>query len=578
MLLHQTANSLSKYTTSGENKLNILKDEDIIKRLLAANDSQVTKLLSTVKDERPAFGRRIGFDFAQLSASYCSPDSVFFHSNEVVSALEKLAQLLTSMQSEDGTLNFGNLESPPDTAFLLEPLSAGAFLLLKDNNSSLSNVNSVIKKFIMKSGDALSVGGVHTPNHRFVISAALARLNALYPSRKYVDRIEDWLGEGIYNDSDGHFPERSMNYANVENTSLITIGRLLNKTALFEPVRRNLQMTYYYMDPDGVLVTVDSRRQDQYTSKSIISFYLHYRYLAIRDKNSQFAAIALLIEKMKGFEEEIINNSLFHFLENVLLQEKLPVSTTLPVNYEKLFTTSHVLRIRRGDTTSTLFGGIDWPLIIASGRSNSPNFFAYRKGKAILKYMRLSTNFFSMGYFYSDGLKKEANKYVLHKKLEVPYYQPLPKNLRNAKGDYKLSPSIDDRFWNKMDFQHRPVSNLKTMETTITLLESNGKNEVSFRVNGPSGVLITIELCFKEGGKLTGVSPSANGNNFLESGNGQYEFEDDRIQFGPGGVTHKMINNLEGERYSTHFGSLRTEGMHVFITGATPFEHTVTFQ
>lgn len=557
---------------------NFSKDDDLLKRLLSANDVQVAKLLSSISDEKPSFGRKIGYDFAQLSASYCSPDSRYFHSEEIITALEKLTQLLVSIQSEDGTLNFGNLESPPDTAFLLEPLSAGAFLLVKDNAAALNKVNNNIKSFIIKSGDALAIGGVHTPNHRFVISAALARLNALYPNQKYVNRIEDWLGEGIFNDSDGHFPERSMNYGNVENNSLITIGRLLNKPSLFDPVRRNLQMTYYYMDPNGDLVTTDSRRQDQYTSKSIISFYLHYRYMALKDKNSQFAAIAALIENRNGFEEEIVNNSLFHFLEDTLLQEKLPVSTTLPVNYEKLFTNSHLLRIRRRDTTSTLFGGVDWPLIIASGRSNSPNFFAYRKGKAILKYMRLSTNFFSMGYFYSEGLKKEANKYILHKRLTVPYYQPLPQKLRNAKGDYKLSPSVDDRFWNKMDFQHRPVSNVKTMETTITLIESNGKNDVNVLVSGPAGIAVTIELCFKEGGKLSGVDSPGNGNYFLGNGDGQYEFEGDNIQFGPGAITHKMINNLEGERYSTHFGTLKTEGLHVYITGVTPFNHTITFR
>ncbi|MEO6001258.1 MAG: hypothetical protein ABIN89_30685 [Chitinophagaceae bacterium] len=561
-----------------ENQTNFLKDEDILKQLMTANDNQVDRLLTMLNSGESGLSRRIGYYFAQLSASYCSPDSKHFYRPEIVWALEKLAQVLISFQAEDGTLNFGNLESPPDTAFLLEPLLAGAFLLKKEHSPALVNVNNEIRKFSIKCGNALVVGGIHTPNHRWVVSAALARLNTLYPNQKYVNRIEDWLGEGIYNDSDGHFPERSMNYSNVEDNSLITLGRLLNKPALLIPVRRNLEMTYYYMDPNGDLVITDSRRQDQYTSKSIVSFYLHYRYMAVKDKNSHFAAIASFIEHMKEFEEEIISNSLFHFLENELLQEKLPVSTTLPVNYEKLFTSSKLLRIRRGNITSTLFGGVDWPLIIASGRSNSANFFSYCNGKAILKYMRLSTNFFNTGYFYSDGLKKEENKYILYKKLEVPYYQPLPKNLRIASGDYKLSPSVDERFWNKMDFQHRPLSNVKTMETTITLLETNGRNDVSFLVNGPSGIAVTIELCFNEGGKLSGVTTPGNGNSFLENGDGKYEFDGDAIQFGPGAVTHKMINNLEGERYSTHFGTLRTEGMHVYLTGVTPFNHTLTFQ
>jgi hypothetical protein len=268
---------------------------------------------------------------------------------------------------------------------------------------------------------------------------------------------------------------------------------------------------------------------------------------------------------------------LFHFLENSLLQQSLPQPMAPSDSYEKLLTTSKLLRIRRGNTTATLFGGVDWPLTIASGRSCSPNFFSYRKGNAILKYMRLSTSFFGLGYFYSDGLKKEGNKYVLHKKQSAPYYQPLPKKLRNSKGDYKLVPSTDDRFWNKMDFENRPLSNVKTQDTRISLTETNGAIELSIEVKGLKGVPVTIELCFAEGGKLNGVTPAANDNNFLETGEGAYEFGGDSITFGPGAVTHKTITSLEGEKYSTHFGSLRTDGMHVYITGVTPFTHTLNF-
>ncbi|HZG26088.1 MAG TPA: hypothetical protein VEZ17_15985 [Chitinophagaceae bacterium] len=270
-------------------------------------------------------------------------------------------------------------------------------------------------------------------------------------------------------------------------------------------------------------------------------------------------------------------DSLIKFLENPLLQNELPAGVSLPDNYEKLFTTSSLLRIRRGKATTTFFGGVDWPLIIASGRSDSPNFFSCRKGNAVLKYMRLSTNFFSMGYFYSEGLKKAGDRYVLYKKLEVPYYQPLPKKHRKASGDYKLSPSIDGRFWNKMDFANRPVSNVKTLETTVSLTERDGRNEVTFNIGGQPGVQVTIELCFNEGGKFLGLTPGDNGNSFLETGVGKYEFEGDVIEFGPGTTAHKVITALEGERYSTHFGSLRTEGMVVYLTGITPFKHTMVF-
>lgn len=562
--------------TAGPEKKRFEVKTGLLQRMLKANDAQVEKLLNADMATYN-FSRKAGHDFAAACAAYSSSESRYYHSADVVASLEKLVEFLARFQAADGTVNIANLESPPDTAFLMESLTAGAFLLKKDGSAALVNVNESIKKFLLKAGEALVTGGVHTPNHRWVICAALARLNKLYPNPKYLARIEDWLGEGIFNDADGHYPERSMNYGYVEDNSLITMARLLNKPALLEPVRKNLQLTWYCTETNGDLVSNDSRRQDKYLQLNIVIFYLHYRYMAIRDNSAMFVGIAQFIETLGGFEERVVNTALYLFLENDLLQKELPQTTPPAVNFEKLFTTSDLLRIRRNDTTITLFGGIDQPLIIASGRSESPNFFAYRKGKAILNYMRLSTRFFSTGYFYSDGLKKVGSSYVLSKKLDVPYYQPLPKNLRNAKGDYKLSPSIDDRFWNKMEFKNRPVSNVKTLQTKVALTETNGTAALQFDITGQPGVEVTIELNFRIGGKLSGAAKGENDKYFLEDGTGKYEMDGDTISFGPGIAKHRNVTGLEGERYTTHFGSLRTEGTHVYLTGITPFTHTLQF-
>ncbi len=564
---------------AGTNKVpqSHLFDEEILKRIAAANDKQVALLLTTVKEGNLSFGRKTAYDIAALTASFAYPGSAYYHTPELISKIDLLVHFLAAAQTADGTVNIGNLESPPDTAFLMEILCPANVILLKEKNKELDSIITSLKKIITKAGDALSKGGVHTPNHRWVISAALSQVNALYPDKKYTDRIDNWLDEGIYIDKDGHFPERSGTYAMVETNAFISMARFLNKPALLEPVRKNLGMMYYYIEENGELVSNDSRRQDQYAARSAAIFYLQYRYMAIHDNNPHFAAIAQKTESAILFKKEVLDRSLFYFLENETLQKALPVPAKLDDNYEKLFTTSHLLRIKRNDTTISLFGGVDWPLIIASGRSCSPDFFSYRKGKAILKYMRLSSGFFSMGYFYSEGLKKEGNKYILHKKIEIPYYQPLPKNKRNAKGDYLLSPSIDDRFWNKMDFKNRPVSNIKTMDTTITFTETNGTVELEFDIKGLKDVPVTIELCFNQGGTLSGVAAAEKGESFLEKDFGSYQFENDRISFGPGITTHKNTAGLEGERYSTHFGSLKTEGMHVYLTGTTPFRHKLIF-
>ncbi|GAB4025892.1 hypothetical protein GCM10028809_08320 [Spirosoma gilvum] len=553
-------------------------DDDFFKRIVAANEQEVSKLLTSLTVEITEVRRRAGYDLANLAAAYCESTSSFYQNEELVAAMSKIIRFLLKAQHADGTLDFGNLASPPDTAFILEPLTAAATILKQNNQASLNDVKQQLKAFIVKAGEALRTGGVHTPNHRWVVSAALAKINALYPDPGYVKRIHEWLAEGVYIDDEGNYLERSMNYSVVIDRALITMARLLPMPSLLGPVRKNLDLVYVHCEPDGELVTVDSRRQDQFAPIGILNFYHEYRFMAIHDKKPEWAAITRYIETLPGFTDRVLNDLLFYYLEEPIYKKPLPTPKAPSVNFEVVYKHTNLVRIRRADITTTLFGGTDFPIIIASGRSNSPNFFSFRKGAAILKYMRLSTDFFSTGYFHSQGIRHEAGKYILHQKIEAPYYQPLPAQHRKANGDYAHTPSTDGRFWNKMDFGHRPQSNVKTLETTITVHETNGRNELTFRVTSEAGVHVTLELCFKEEGTLTGVSPQngSTDNFFLKSGMGQYSVGTDTIQFGPGVYQHTKITGLEGELYSSHFGSLRTSGVHVYLTGLTPFEQTIT--
>lgn len=554
--------------------------DELLKRLVQGNDDHVRDLLARGDAANRHGSRSLGYNFAKFAAAYSQPLSEFYQQDRLITKLQETVDRLFAVLRPDGTINAGNLESPPDTAFIMEPLCSGVFILLQNQQPALEPIKASIKNFVEKVGQALTTGGVHTPNHRWEICSALAWVNALYPHPKYVARIDEWLSEGIFIDEDGHYPERSMNYSDVENRAFITVGRLVNKPAVFKPVIKSLEMTYYYMEPNGDLVTFDSRRQDQYSFKTIMGQYLHYRYMAISQSHGMFSAITTMIESQADFDSQIIRESLFHFMANPTLLRALPAPVSPPTTFEKLFKTSSLARIRREEKTVTLFGGNDWPLIIASGRSVSPNFFAFRKGEAALKYMRMSSRFFSMGYFRSEGLTLDkAGVYTLYKKLEAPYYQPLPVKLRKASGDYALTPSTDDRFWSKMAFDKRPQSNVKTLESRVQMREKNGDVTLDFSVTGQEGVEVTIHLCFDEGGALQGVKkiPGSDTDYFLENGYGTFEQGKDRITFGPGVKKHEVIRGLEGEKYSVHFGSLRTPGQHVYLTGITPFFYSLTF-
>ena len=72
-----------------------------------------------------------------------------------------------------------------------------------------------------------------------------------------------WLGEGIDQDPDGQFSERSTIYSAVTDEALLDLAIILKRPALLEPVRRHLEFLLWNADADGELDVLASRRQDQ---------------------------------------------------------------------------------------------------------------------------------------------------------------------------------------------------------------------------------------------------------------------------------------------------------------------------
>jgi hypothetical protein len=517
--------------------------------------------------------RRVGEDVEVLAASFCSPESAHFKSDALIAAMEKAAAILVGAQHPDGTLDVGNLSSPPDTAFVVETVGTAMAVLKKVDDRRIDAAREQLRKFLISAGEALATGGVHTPNHRWVVSSGLARINSLFPSAKYVSRIDDWLDEGVFIDSDGQFAERSTGiYSRVVDNAMITMARLLTRPRLLEPVRRNLDMNVYYMHPDGEMETLASRRQDVGMAARVATYYLEYRYLAARDGNPLYAGVSNFIEE-KQAQAIYAQRPLINFLEEPLLKRRLPAASSLPTQYARVFSGSGLARIRRDQISATVFGGSDWPLGVASGISSNPTFFTYRKGRAVLESVRFAATFFSEGVFHSEGLAADESGYHLHQRFDVPYYQPLPKARRNARGDYPLTPARDSRFWSKMDFPHRPVSNVQTLDQRITVKEKDGVFELHFNISGHSGVPVAVEFAFRAGGKIEGSTSERAGGGavFLKDGFGRYRVGDDVIEFGPGQAEHEYLT-FSPPSYAAHGATLRPSGNCVYITGYTPFE------
>ncbi len=541
--------------------------DPLVRELIRANDDRVEATLGT--QERRAghrwyggvpdghgihtAGGAAGF-IVTLVAALQAPESAHFRSRELIEPLELAAASLLKAQHDDGTIDLisTNFRSPPDTAFVLENVTAATTLLRGRPWEPNRRLENDLKTFIVRAGEALVIGGVHTPNHRWVVSAALARVNSLYPDRGYLDRIDQWLAEGIDIDPDGQYTEKSTSvYSPIVDRALLTMATLLDRPELRDPVRKNLEMTLYYVHPDGEVVTEASKRQDKYQRGSMGRYYYSYRALALADNNGRFAAMARLIETTA---RPRLVSELPAFLEEPDLQRPMPPDEPLPTDYARVFAYSNLARIRRQSVSTTVL-------------ADNSTLFSLRKGAAALEAVRFASAFFGKGQFVGEALQAGGNRYRMVQRLEGPYFQPLSRE-QIADGEHvrmapngTLAPGARAL---------RAVSNVQHLESTVEITEQSGRFSLSISIGGTQGVPVAIELGFRHGGRLEGVTPVEDVKDafLLAEGSGRYVVGDDAIEFGPGQADH---------RWTQLRGALpKWDGQSVYLTGFTPFKTTLS--
>ena len=477
--------------------------------------------------------------------SLVSPESKWFNNTKLTKDLTVSAEFLLTLQHDDGTIDLvtTNFHSTPDTGFLVKYLSPAVGLLQKSEIEGKDPLLSHLKEFLLQAGNALVMGGIHTPNHRWVICGALGCLNLLWPNPEYLKRAETWLAEGIDLDEDGQYQEKSSYiYSSLSDRVLISAARGFNKPELLDYVRKNLEMTFYYIHPNGEIVTEASGRQDNSIIGYLQNYYYPYRYLAIKDQNQSFAAACRLIEATAASR---VTGFLPYFLEDSNLWQELPAPSPLPVNYFKSFANSDLIRIRRGSYDASIL-------------PKNTAFFNFHKENAVLQGIRLASAFFGKGQFVADKYQVENGVITMESFLEGPYYQPFPKD--------KIP---GDGVWEKMPRNERPLSEVQKLHTKIIVSETKNGFELEFSIQGTDRVPLALELIFRPGGQFEDVDNHEEipDTYFLKKGYGKYTQGGDVIEFGPAQYEHKWID-IRG-------GLPRMDAPTLFLTGFTPFHKKI---
>jgi hypothetical protein len=511
-------------------------DSDLVSRHDAAVERTLREMTDsgTVPD---AYGLltagAAGGALTAMATAILQPASKFHGSATVVERCRRAAGFLVRAQSPEGYIDLlsTNFNSPPDTGFVVHGVASAACLAKRAGNRELLGI---VEPFLRRAGAGLARGGVHTPNHRWVVSSALAQIHEVFPDEAYPRRIAEWLAEGVDIDSDGQYTERSTGvYNTVCDRAFTVLAAKLGRPELLEPVRRNLDAMMYLLHPGYEVVTEISRRQDQYERQDMAGYWFPLQYLAVKDGNGRYAAIA------RHFAARAA--SLTALMEYPELQQEV-APAPVPEDYAKLLPAVEAVRWRRGAMSATA---------ILRGDSHV---LGFRRGEAAIHSVRMASAFFGKGQFAPSEWRERDGGYEMTQTLEAGYYQPFDPPRRVAAGE-----------WGKVREQRRQTQVCR-LRQSAWVAETKGGVRLRLRAEGTKGVPVAVEIGLRDGGRLEGCVES-HGQWILADGFATYRVGSDTVRFGPG---------LRQHSYTQVRGAAAPlPGTRVYLCGFTPFDREI---
>ncbi|MEU1005822.1 hypothetical protein [Streptomyces tibetensis] len=555
-------------------------DHEFVRAVAAAAD-RLAAPLAAAPDEEPAgvAHRALAHRVKTLVAAYRSPDSALHGSARAVAAVTTHLRALQAAQTATGLFAGGdNVQSPPDSAFTVNDV-CDAHVLAAGGGPELRDVTAALAEIAGAATASLLTGGVHTPNHRWELCAALARLHRSFPDDRLLERIEEWLSEGVDIDAEGLYSERSANYAAyVSNPSLLLLAAVLGRTDLLDAVERNLTTTLDLIRPDGTVETVHSRRQDQKHPFPLAPYLPHYRLLAIRTGRGDLSRAATLAAAGGIDDPDLLAETLL--TPDLCRELPAPVAETLP--RDRYLTTARLAARASATAHTVVYGGSDVPVHrrIRSGLACNPTFLRLFAGDAVLDAVRLSRGFFDLGPFRAADMHRPADhRYRLTETLTAAYYRPLPPDRRQDDGAYRMAD--EGRFSAAMAFPDRPRDEVShTTRVEVDLREDGA--DLRIDISGPR-VPWALELTFRPGGVAEGAVPIGDGRWCLTTGSMTYRAGADEIrveadvQAGEplaGPDRSEVLQYDPGQDYTVVGGTDATTGNRVYIGGLGP--HTLT--
>lgn len=447
--------------------------------------------------------------------SYINKDSKYYHDAKLKTHISDALDYMLKQQHEDGTISPGwtNYHSPPDTGFIVTGFSQVHHLLQEDKGVQTKELFSKVHLFLKRTIPAMLTGGCHTPNHRWVLTSALAHLYVIFGDERLLQRANEWLNEGIDITEDGEWTERSNGiYNTVSNILLYYTSKILEKPKLLDYVRRNLDMMKYLVHPNGEIVTDYSGRQDFGNTYDLSPYHLIYRLMAVNDNDPVYNAMADLATQsltdigssnnhiMSGYlvypiikhadvekvglpnDYEVFINQNYPLLDN--LRQMKDVGHHSEIEHSSMHTSfgAPIVRYRKDKESVTIM-------------SDNSSFFSLRNGEASLLGVQVYSSFMP-GLVEFDKIEKKNKGYHLSKQMKKGYTGPISKK--------HLSNNGDTNVWYLLPHQHRELTHNQTYEMSIDIVKEGADWKLHMTSDDRLDVFTQIMFLFKSDGHVSG--------------------------------------------------------------------------
>ena len=538
-------------------------DEMLFLQIKDKNDLCYGLMRGDVIEAKPTI-----YMMATALALYLNSRSRYYKSEKLMEALQLAADGVARVQRKSGYIDYPccNFFSAPDTSFCYKRLNDGYRLMKKYQD--VADTTILQKKYlaIMRmAAEAIRDGGFHTPNHRWGICAALMQAAKLFAddtefAKSLMDRTVLYLQEGIDGNSEGEYAERSTgNYNAVVNNAMMAMYQCSKDVKYQGYVERNLNMMMYYIEPNDMVFTQNSTRQDQGKEIFMDKYLYQYLYLLAYDGTDGF--IKLTPEEHARFDgaaHQIIKGCAEtgrqapNCLHLLMIYDKTLDYTFencgFLKTYHKLFKEAGVLRVKKENYSYT----------VMKNRSA----FLYFNVNGLEAYLKIGESYCEIRNFVPDEMDVQEGKTVLSHTARGWYYLP-----------WKEKQNTSD--WWQMDHKKRDLMITSDLHTQVVITELADGLEISVDTDGLERLPLRMELC------VPSQTTLENDHFCMETVAGKsMVLSDDyvtmtkgltSIEFGPGACEHHFKGHYSGEE-------VNADGYTIYCNTYTPTKRVYTLK